>query len=335
MNHDHIATATALAIEQGELAWGAVSPNPPVGCAIIDPTGRVVGVGHTQSPHGSGEHAEVMALRRAGDKARGATAVVTLEPCNHTGRTGPCSHALVDAGISTVVYLTADPNPLAAGGAAYLREHGVSVLFQPTAVAALEPWLTSVAQGRPAITVKMAHTLDGFSAARDGTSQWISGEDTREYSVAARARFDAIVVGTGTALADNPTLSARRADGSLCRTQPLPVIVGSRELPRDLTLIQKGALRYGDPREAVAALQERGVCSILVEGGPILVGSFLAAGLVDFVHSYVSTSVLGAGRTAVDLGALTPNTLSQMHRFDIMRVRQFKSDILIESRPIN
>ena len=133
-----------------------------MGCALIDASGELIATGAT-SPAG-GPHAEINALRDAGERARGATAVVTLEPCNHTGRTGPCSQALVEAGIARVVYFTADPNDAAAGGAEYLRSHGVEVDFQPVRIAALQPWLRSVRHNRPSVTLKFASTLDGFTA---------------------------------------------------------------------------------------------------------------------------------------------------------------------------
>ena len=177
MTPDVLQDALDAAVSAGESARGTTSPNPPVGCALVDDHGTVLAAGAT-SPAG-GPHAEINALQRAGDRAKGATAVVTLEPCNHTGRTGPCSHALARAGITRVIYLTADPFKPAAGGADYLREHGVDVDYRPTRVAALQPWLRSVVNERPSVTLKFASTLDGFTAAVDGTSQWVTGADAR------------------------------------------------------------------------------------------------------------------------------------------------------------
>lgn len=322
-----------LAIEQGELAWGLTSPNPPVGCVIVSADNEVVGHGHTQPPTGPGEHAEVMALRMAGDTARGATAVVTLEPCNHTGRTGPCSHALLDAGIARVVYLTPDPNPQAAGGAEFLAAHGVEVRYVARYVAALAPWLASVRQGRPSVTVKMAQTLDGFSAASDRSSQWITAEGARSHATKHRSSFDAIVVGTGTVLADNPKLTAREPDGALCAHQPQPVIIGTREIPADFALARDGILRFRSIDEALDALYQRGMRSVLVEGGPNLVASFFEAGVVDFCHTYVNASFLGAGVKAIDFPEEKTTTMADIRRNEILRIRQFENDILIESRP--
>ena len=168
----------AAALRAGDAVRGTTSPNPPVGCALFSPDGALIATGGT-SPAG-GAHAEINALRAAGDRARGATAVVTLEPCNHTGRTGPCSQALVDAHITRLVYLTKDPNPQAAGGADYLERHGVEVIYALQRVDALQPWLTSVARGRPSVTLKYAASLDGLTAAPDGTSKWITGDEARE-----------------------------------------------------------------------------------------------------------------------------------------------------------
>lgn len=326
-----IRRALELALEAGESVRGTTSPNPPVGCAIVDPFGDIVGVGATQSPTGSGEHAEVMALRAAGDRARGASAVVTLEPCNHTGRTGPCTHALVDAGITAVYYATRDPNPLAAGGAEYLREHGVSATYLGLDVPALQFWLTGVRLGRPHVTVKMASTLDGFSAAEDGTSQWITGEKARQHAHGDRACRDAIVVGTGTVIADNPKLTARTPDGSLYPHQPQPVVIGRRPIPRGSHLDRADVLRFESIDAALADLWERGQRDVLVEGGPRLVGSFLSAGLVDTIHSYLSPSILGGGLPAVNLGLERPTTLTDIRRFQIQHILQLGEDILIQS----
>ena len=187
-------------------------PNPRVGCVIVA-DGQVVGQGWH---HGAGtSHAEVEALHQAGDAARGATAVVTLEPCNHTGRTGPCSHALREAGVSRVVIAQSDPNPVAVGGEQFLRTNGVEVVtgVLPEAAMALNAdWTFSQIHRRPRVCWKYAATLDGRSAAPDGTSQWITGEEARHQVQIGRSRCGAIVVGTGTALADDPRLTVRLSE---------------------------------------------------------------------------------------------------------------------------
>ena len=315
----------SAAIETGESVRGATSPNPPVGCALISASGELIATGAT-SPAG-GPHAEVNALREAGERAQGATAVVTLEPCNHTGRTGPCSEALVEAGIRRVVYFTADPNEAAAGGADYLRAHGVEVNFQPVRVAALQPWLRSVRLGRPSVTLKFASTLDGFTAAADGTSKWITGEDARELVHADRAKLDAIIVGTGTAIADNPSLTARFPGGTLREHQPRRVVVGSREVPEG-NLTRLGFEQYATPAEALEALWETGARDVLVEGGAALAASFLELDLVDAVHAYIAPALLGAGRGVLDHAIA--GTIADARRFRTTLVRPVGNDVFIE-----
>ncbi|MDK7213609.1 bifunctional diaminohydroxyphosphoribosylaminopyrimidine deaminase/5-amino-6-(5-phosphoribosylamino)uracil reductase RibD [Corynebacterium pyruviciproducens] len=286
----------SAALDAGEEAVGRARPNPAVGCALVR-EGRVIATGSTQEV--GGPHAEIMALHAAGDQARGATAYVTLEPCNHTGRTGPCSHALVEAGIAAVCYLTADTSsPEASGGADYLREHGVDVTYIPITVPALEPWLFAQEHKRPMFTVKLAHTIDGYAAALDGTSQWITGEAARAYAHRDRARRDAILVGTGTALADNPSLTARKPEGGLYPYQPDRIVFGSRKLPRSYNLYSTGFLQV-DTLEELLALPYN---DILVEGGPGVVTTLFAADLVDRVHSYAAPAFLGAGKPLVAHG---------------------------------
>ena len=317
--------AFSAAIEAGESVRGATSPNPPVGCALISASGELIATGAT-SPAG-GPHAEVNALREAGERAQGATAVVTLEPCNHTGRTGPCSEALVEAGIRRVVYFTADPNEAAAGGADYLRAHGVEVDFHPVRVAALQPWLRSVRLGRPSVTLKFASTLDGFTAAADGTSKWITGEDARELVHADRAKLDAIIVGTGTAIADNPSLTARFPGGTLREHQPRRVVVGSREVPEG-NLTRLGFEQYATPTEALEALWQTGARDVLVEGGAALAASFLELDLVDAVHAYIAPALLGAGRGVLDRAIA--GTIADARRFRTTLVRPVGNDVFLE-----
>ncbi len=209
--------AMRLAIDHANQVKGTTYPNPPVGAVIIDQDGRVVGVGGTQ-PAG-GDHAEVVALRRAGGLAAGGIAVVTLEPCNHYGKTPPCVHALIEARVATVIYAVPDPNAIAGGGAGRLNAAGVQVrtgvLATEVATGPLREWLFKQITKMPHLTWKYATSIDGRSAAADGTSQWISSEAARADLHRRRAAADAIIVGTGTVLADNPALTARLPDGSL------------------------------------------------------------------------------------------------------------------------
>ncbi|MCZ9295088.1 bifunctional diaminohydroxyphosphoribosylaminopyrimidine deaminase/5-amino-6-(5-phosphoribosylamino)uracil reductase RibD [Corynebacterium yonathiae] len=328
-----ISAALARAMDAGAEVRGTTSPNPPVGAVIVSAAGEVVGVGATQ-PVG-GAHAEVMALREAGDKARGATAVVTLEPCAHTGRTGPCAQALIDAGVAHVYYLHADPTPHAAGGARVLAEAGVGVgklERPPHADDALAPWLFAVRSHRPHVTLKFAQTLDGFTAAADGTSQWITGESARDWVHSDRAHRDAIVVGTGTALADNPSLTARFSDGSLREHQPRRVIIGKRDLESagDAAshLRELGYEQYDSIEKALFELYASGARDVLVEGGAGLASSFLKADLVDAISAYIAPLLLGEGRGV--LAHPVTQTLSEATRFQRVRMKALGNDVLIE-----
>lgn len=204
------AAHMARAVELARLGHGTTSPNPVVGCVVLDAGGQLAGEGF--HAYAGGPHAEVVALAQAGERARGGTAYVTLEPCDHTGRTAPCSRALLDAGVARVVVAVSDPNPQAAGGAERLRAHGVEVISGVLAEEAErvnEEWLTYVRLGRPHVTWKFAATLDGRSAAEDGTSKWITSPEARADVHRLRAAADAIVAGIGTVLADDPHLTAR------------------------------------------------------------------------------------------------------------------------------
>ena len=304
----------------------AADPNPRVGCVVLDRAGAVVGEGWHR---GAGTpHAEVEALARAGAGAAGGTAFVTLEPCAHTGRTGPCTRALLDAGVSRCLVAALDPHPRAAGGAAVLRAAGVEVvtgLLADEAEGLNRYWLHAVRSGRPFVTWKYAATLDGRSAAADGSSRWITGEAARRDVHAGRARAGAVVVGTGTALADDPSLTVRDADGALAARQPLRVVVGRRQVPPGAKVLDAGAptlaLHSRDPREVLAALSARGVRHVWLEGGPTLAAAFWHAGLVDEVVAYVAPALLGAGPAAVgDLGLRTLGDAGRLHLLDVTRL---------------
>ncbi|GCE76443.1 riboflavin biosynthesis protein RibD [Cellulomonas biazotea] len=314
-------------------------PNPRVGCVLLDPTGVVLGEGWHA---GAGTaHAEVAALRDAaahGASTQGATAVVTLEPCDHTGRTGPCTQALLDAGVRRVVVAVPDPNPVAAGGADRLRREGVDVV---TGVLAEEgrtllgTWLTAVERGRPFVTLKLASTLDGRVAAADGTSRWITSDVARHHAHDLRAEVDAIAVGTGTVLADDPTLTARNAAGEPHSSQPLRVVVGHRDVPAGARLHGPGGelvhVRTHDPAEVLRVLGEREVRHLLVEGGPTLAAAFLRAGLVDEVHAYVAPVLLGSGPSAV--GDLGIGTIGDAVRLTPRSVLPLGPDVLVVATP--
>ncbi|MFD7026220.1 bifunctional diaminohydroxyphosphoribosylaminopyrimidine deaminase/5-amino-6-(5-phosphoribosylamino)uracil reductase RibD [Promicromonospora sukumoe] len=310
------AMRRALALARLGPAHG---PNPRVGCVLLDADGRTVAEGYHR---GAGTpHAEAAALtdaRSRGIDPRGTTAVVTLEPCAHHGRTGPCADALIEAGVAAVHVSVGDPNPVATGGAAKLRDAGIEVttgLLADEGEELLRTWLHAVRTGRPYVTLKLATSLDGRVAAVDGTSRWITGTQARAHAHVVRAQVDAIAVGTGTVLADDPSLTARRADGDLFEHQPLRVVLGDRSVPDGARLRGPGGdllhLPGHDLDAALRALGDREVRHLLVEGGPTLATALLAADAVDEVHAYVAPVLLGAGATAV--GDLGVTTIGEVH----------------------
>ncbi|MFD8014162.1 bifunctional diaminohydroxyphosphoribosylaminopyrimidine deaminase/5-amino-6-(5-phosphoribosylamino)uracil reductase RibD [Streptomyces sp. NPDC058955] len=347
-------TAMRRAVELAARGLGATSPNPVVGCVVTDASGHQVGEGWHQ--RAGGPHAEVHALREAGVLARGGTAYVTLEPCNHTGRTGPCAQALIEAGISRVVYAVGDPNPQATGGADTLRAAGVEVeggLLADEAEAGNLAWLTSVRTGRPFVRWKYAATLDGRTAAADGTSRWISSAESRADVHRLRAEADAVLVGGGTLRADDPHLAVRGIEGV---TQPLRIaldthagllptarilddaaptllVVGEDADTRHLPGVELLRLPLHDGRigvhELLTQLYARGIRSVLLEGGPTLAGAFLAAGAVDQVVGYLAPVLLGAGPNA--LAGIT--TITEALRLDITETTPIGPDLRITATP--
>jgi diaminohydroxyphosphoribosylaminopyrimidine deaminase/5-amino-6-(5-phosphoribosylamino)uracil reductase len=288
-----------------------LGPNPRVGCVLIDAAGRTVAEGfHRGAGH---PHAEVDALTRAGDSARGTTAVVTLEPCNHTGRTGPCAQALIAAGVRRVVVAQRDTNPVAVGGAESLRAAGVDVetgLLADEARALNQVWTFAVEHGRPFVTWKVATTLDGRIAAVDGSSRWVSSPAARLDSHRLRTACDVMLVGTNTVAVDDPHLTARDPQGRPLPVQPLRAVMGERDLDPDRRVFDSAAetvrLRTRDPESALKELFARDRQHVLLEGGPTLAAAFVSADLVDEVVAYLAPMVLGAGLSAVgDLGITT------------------------------
>ena len=329
------AMRTALRLAEGGPATGV---NPRVGCVILDAEGRTIAEGFHR---GAGTaHAEVDALGSLPEGgARGATAVVTLEPCNHWGLTGPCSEALIAAGVSRVVYAVADPGRQSSGGAQRLREAGVEVVggvLADEAEAFLDDWLTAARLGRPYITVKWASTLDGRAAASDGTSKWITGAAARQRVHEQREASDAIVVGTGTVLADDPSLTARGDAGELLAKQPTPVVVGTRAVPNDAAVFRhpNPVIFEGthDLHQVVANLRQRGFRRVYVEGGPTLASAFVEAGLVDEFAIYLAPSLLGGPRFA--LGDIGVATIADQRRLRILDVERLGGDLYLRAVPV-
>lgn len=329
------AMRRALALAAQGPAYG---PNPRVGCVLLDPGGQPVAEGFHRgagTPHA--EAAALAAARSRGVDPRGTTAVVTLEPCAHHGRTGPCADALIDAGVAAVHVAVADPNPVATGGAARLRAAGIEVttgLLADEGEELLRQWLHAVRTGRPYVTLKLATSLDGRVAAADGTSHWITGPQARAHAHTIRAQVDAIAVGTGTALTDDPSLTARTIDGGLFEHQPLRVVVGRRTVPEGARLRGPGGALLHLPEHDLDAvlrdLAEREVRHLLVEGGPTLATALLAADAVDELHAYVAPVLLGAGATAV--GDLGVTTIGDAARFTTHDVTRLGDDVLLVAR---
>lgn len=317
------------ALELAVSAGSVRGENPRVGCVILNADGAIVGEGFHR---GAGTaHAEVDALLLAGEQARGGTAVVTLEPCRHVGRTGPCTTALLDAGVSTVVFAQTDPTGVASGGADVLRAAGVTVLGGVLADESREMnrgWTSLQEHGRPFVTVKCAMSLDGRVSDATGGPVRITGEAARQVSHDLRAEVDAIVVGTGTVLADDPSLTARDAAGRLKDEQPLRVVLGTSAIPPTCRVLDDSAptmvLATRDIADALRTLARSGVQEVLVEGGPTLARACLDAECVDAVLWFIAPVVLGEGPVALGSG---PSIDVQMRH-----VRYVGEDVLIEGR---
>ncbi|NNC13007.1 bifunctional diaminohydroxyphosphoribosylaminopyrimidine deaminase/5-amino-6-(5-phosphoribosylamino)uracil reductase RibD [Planctomonas sp. JC2975] len=310
--------------------------NPRVGCVILSPEGSVLAEGWHR---GAGTpHAEVDALSKLQpEQASGATAVVSLEPCNHTGRTGPCSEALIAADISRVVYAVEDPGHASHGGARRLLNAGVEVISGVEADAAtrlIEDWLTAARLGRPHVTLKWASSLDGRTAAADGTSRWITGAAARQHVHEQRAASDAVIVGTGTVLADDPALTARGDAGELLARQPVPVVLGDRPVPNDAAVLRHPrtpiVLGGHDLAAALVELRERGIRTAYVEAGPTLASAFVRDGLVDEFHVFLAPTLLGGPRVALtDIGV---GTIADQLTLRLAHVAQLGNDVLIVAR---
>lgn len=298
--------------EISQFGLGSTFPNPIVGAVILSPEGELITEGfHRRGVNGQpGDHAEVVAMKNAGEKARGATLVVTLEPCNHHGKTPPCTEAIIKAGISKVIYGIDDPNGIAQGGADRLRKAGIKVesgVLREEIAFANRAWIKKVSTGYPYFTIKIAATVDGFIAAKDGASKWITSSAARADVARLRSQSDAIVTGTGTVLADDPKLTAR---GVEVTSTPERIIMGTREIPHDFQIWDKSAPTHQIKSRDLSALREychqRRFNSVLIEAGPLLTSSFIAHGLVDEVIIYQAPTLLGEGRSmASNLGIST------------------------------
>ena len=317
----------------------AFGVNPQVGAVIVNDAGEILAEGWHL---GSGtDHAEVAALKdlaAKGISAVGLTAVVTLEPCNHTGKTPPCAQALIQAGLARAVFAVGDPGDESAHGATTLREAGLEVIEGVLAAEAEEQgrvWLTANRLGRPFVTLKWAASLDGRSAAEDGTSKWISGAESRADTHQRRSMVDAILVGTRTVLADDPELTARKTTGELYEHQPLRVILGETKIAGDYRIFNDAAdtVQY-ETRSihgALAELWARGVRHVWVEGGPKVASKFVKLGLADEFLIYQAAMLIGGDRTS--LRNIGVDTMAEAIPLEFKEVRMLGEDVFIRAVP--
>ena len=303
---------------------GGTYPNPNVAAAIYSADGKLIADGfHNRAQ--SADHAEVVALKKAGAAARGATMVISLEPCAHTGTTPPCAQAIIDAGISQVTYAITDPNPIAAGGAQLLTAAGITVEHQKSAELEFiqRAWLTKQLLGRPLMIWKVAMTLDSKVAASDGTSQWISGPESRDDVQVLRAQSDAIVIGTNTAIIDNPHLVPR---GHAAR--PVRIVCGEQVVPPTHNVFDEQArtitVKSKSIPELMKVLSDEGFNQVLVEAGPTLGSALMATGNIDELIIYQAPKLLGAGKEFVS--HLGISTLADHIGLELISAAQFGSD---------
>ncbi|MGH9125716.1 MAG: bifunctional diaminohydroxyphosphoribosylaminopyrimidine deaminase/5-amino-6-(5-phosphoribosylamino)uracil reductase RibD [Acidimicrobiales bacterium] len=321
------------AVAVGASARGVASPNPWVGCVVVPDGEEPAAVGATEAP--GGPHAEAVALSLAGASAEGATAYVTLEPCSHYGRTPPCADALIAAGVRRVVVGVVDPDPrVAGGGIERLRAEGVEVAVGVCAEQIgeqLAPYLKHRRTGRPWVVLKLASTLDGRTAAPDGTSQWITGPLARADAHRLRAESDAILVGAGTVRADDPALTVRLPSGSPgADREPLRVVLG--RIPEGAR-VQPALELSGDPGWVLDELGARDVVQLLVEGGARVAHDFHVQGLVDRYVVYLAPAFFGGDDGRALFAGPGAATIKGLWRGRIVSVAQLGEDVRIEVAP--
>ena len=322
--------AMQRAIALSEKGLGKTAPNPIVGAVIIDATGKIIAEGFHDRMR-SENHAEVVAIKAAGNQTQGATIVVTLEPCNHIGKTGSCTQAIIDSGISTVVFAVSDPNSIASGGAAKLRAAGITVVegvLEEEAALSNRAWLMKIKKNRPFFTWKVAATLDGKVAATDGTSKWISNTTSRADVQTLRRQSDAILVGTNTVIADNPHLIPR-GDFAGYTQNPIRIICGEQELPSDSLVFDDAArteiVKSKNLDLLVEKLNELGVNQVLVEAGPTLASAMLDHCLMDELVIYQAPSLLGSGKSFFNFGQ--ESTIENQLRMDHISTQVLAGDV--------
>ena len=347
----------AEALSLARNSFTKTSPNPKVGCVIVK-DGLIVGSGVTCPP--GDDHAEIVALKDAGERARNADMYVTLEPCCHVGKTGPCTNAIIAAGIARVFVGSIDPNPLVCGlGLQTLREHGVetNLLEDADCEAHLEPFRVFIRERRSWVHLKIAASLDGFVATESRHSKWITGPESRTRAHEMRARADTILVGIGTVLADDPKLTVRHVDG----ISPIPVVVDGRlEVQDDAQCLRPGTIifHHGDPhskravelnarfgakviavpeidgyvslKQVVQELAQMNIMNLLVEGGATIASSFLRENLVDEISVFTAPKLLGNGLSWSKF--MLANQVEQAPTLERQFVEHLGTDYLISGR---
>ena len=313
--------AMQRAIDLSQLGLGKTKGNPIVGAVIFNESGII-----SEGFHQSGPHAEVMAIENAKVDLNGASIAVTLEPCDHQGKTPPCTDALIQSGIKNVYFAVTDPNEAAAGGADKLRSAGLNVeggLLETEAAFANRAWLHAIKQSRPYFTWKVAITIDGRITAKDGSSKWITNQDSREFVAKLRSESDCIVVGTGTVIADDPNLVPEGFEN-----RPLRVVVGSREIPANAKVRDDRAEFFHhqsrDLMELAAALHKREIRSVLVEAGPVLGSALINAGLIDELSVFTAPKLLGEGPSF--LGAIGIDSIDKALQLAPIESKTFGTD---------
>jgi len=354
----------AYALSLAELALGYTSPNPAVG-AVIERDGLVVGLGHTQQP--GMEHAEIMALNQAGEMARGATMYVTLEPCCHHGRTPPCTESIINAGIAEVNIAVADPNPVVAGkGIECLKAAGIKTNigeYEQKAREINEGYFKYIKTGVPFVIAKFAMSIDGKIATRTGDSRWITGEEARNYAHGQRHSVDAIMVGAGTIIADDPQLTARGYSGRCGRAklQPLRVIVdGKGRVPatarvfyepgKTLVAVAEGQFSTGilkskregteyivlgsengliDIADLLKTLGQRQITTVMIEGGSKLLGYVFDHHLVDKVLAFVAPIIIGGEGAKTAVSGRGVDKVADALQLKDIKIERFDNEFLI------
>lgn len=341
MNTQHNEQATLGKAMRRALELAAQSPlygeNPQVGAVLINDDGEIVAEGWHK---GAGTpHAEIDALKNLAAKGLSAanlTAVVTLEPCNHTGKTGPCSQALIEAGVKKVVFGTYDPGKTEGGGRFTLEEAGIEVVsdvLRDECLQLIAPWFTNKFKHRPYVVIKWAASIDGRTAAVDGTSKWITGAEAREDVHARRAASQAILVGTNTVELDDPELTARKSDGSLYETQPLRVIVGERDLNAGARVFNRDSetvhYKTHDLSAVLTQLYERGIRQVFVEGGAQIESALISQDLADEFLIYLAPKLIGGPATAIR--DIQVASIDQAIDLEFIETKKLGADMLIRA----